>query len=64
MTLLILGDLPAYEAQDAYDAIHDHIYWLRHPPKTHEECALADNAYVRLCQAEARLKMAIHGEIR
>jgi hypothetical protein len=61
MTLLMVGDLPAYELRDAYDAIHDHIYWIRHPARTFEEQALADNAYIRLCQAEARLEMALGG---
>jgi hypothetical protein len=63
MTLLMVGDLPAYELRDAYYAMRDHIYWVKRPARTFEEQALADNAWVRLCQAEARMKQAIDGGV-
>lgn len=61
MTLLLIGDLPIYEATEARDAIHDYVYWVCNPPKTAEESSLMDSAFVRLRQAEGRLTLAING---
>ena len=59
---LLVSDLPAYELQYAQQAVRDHIYWTTHPPRTQEERDKANNAFIRLRQADWHLTKAVEGK--